>query len=237
MLTMEPRIAVLDLGLVPYAAAWNLQKELAASRAGGEIGDTLLLLQHPHIYTLGTRAKREHLLVSEERLVQQGVEVLDVDRGGDITYHGPGQLVGYPIMKLKESGLGVVRYIRLLEEVLATVAASYGLAAGRQRGYTGVWVGGSKLAAIGTKVDTLGVTYHGFALNVSTDLGYFEQIIPCGIRDKGVCSLESLLGHPVDMAEVILQTAEAFHDVFGTWHATAKAGIGQQQEPPLEEAY
>src|SRR3712207_966825 len=123
----------------------------------------------------------------------EGVEVFDVDRGGDINYHGPGQLAGYPILCLKEFGLGVVRYIRLLEEVLARVAATYGLAAGRQRGYTGVWVVDQKLAAIGTKFDTQGITQHGFALNVTTDLRYFDRIIPCGIRDKGVCSLESLL--------------------------------------------
>ena len=218
MITAQSRIAVLDLGLVPYVAAWNLQKELAAARAGGEIGDTLLLLQHPHTYTLGTRGKREHLLVPEEQLRAQGVEVLDVDRGGDITYHGPGQLVGYPILKLKESGLGVVRYIRLLEEVLARVAAGYGVAVGRVRGYTGVWAGDSKLAAIGTKVDTLGITCHGFALNVSTDLRYFDQIVPCGIRDKGVCSLESLLGCPVEMSDVVERTAQAFEDVFGGRH-------------------
>jgi lipoate-protein ligase B len=232
----KSRVAVLDLGLVPYVAAWDLQKALAAARARGEIGDTLLLLQHPPTYTLGTRGKREHLLVPEEHLREQGVEVLDVDRGGDITYHGPGQLVGYPILKLKESGLGVVRYIRLLEEVLVRVAAGYDLAAGRQRGYTGVWVGDRKLAAIGTKVDTLGITCHGFALNVSTDLRYFDNIVPCGIRDKGVCSLESLLQYSVEMSEVIEGTAQAFEDVWGARRAMGQSPAEQQPRSPMVEA-
>lgn len=212
----EPHIALLDLGVVPYIAAWELQKELASARARGEIGDTLLLLQHPHTYTLGTRGKREHLLASEQELRSQGIDVLDVDRGGDITYHGPGQLVGYPILRLKELGLGVVKYIRLLEDTLLRVAAAYGLQAAKQRGYTGVWVGETKLAAIGTKVDTNGITCHGFALNVTTDLQYFDQIIACGIRDKGVCSLQTLLGCPVEMAEVIRRTAQAFEDSIAT---------------------
>ena len=235
-MTTESRVTVLDLGLVPYVAAWNLQKELAAARAGREIGDTLLLLQHPHTYTLGTRGKREHLLVPEEQLRAQGVEVLDVDRGGDITYHGPGQLVGYPILKLKDAGLGVVRYIRLLEEILVRVASDYGLAAGRQRGYTGVWVGDRKLAAIGTKVDTLGITCHGFALNVSTDLRYFDNIVPCGIRDKGVCSLESLLQCPVEMSEVIERTAQAFEDVWSARRAMGQSPAELQPRSPMVEA-
>lgn len=216
----ETHIEVLDLGVVPYVAGWELQKELAAARAHGEIGDTLLLLQHPHTYTLGTRGKREHLLVPEQQLHTQGIDVLDVDRGGDITYHGPGQLVGYPILRLKELGLGVVKYIRLLEDILLRVAAEYGLNAVKKRGYTGVWVGETKLAAIGTKVDANGITCHGFALNVTTDLRYFDQIIPCGIRDKGVCSLESLLGQPIEMAEVIRRTAQAFEESVGALHVS-----------------
>ncbi len=207
-------IRVVALGTVEYQAAWELQEELAAARAAGEIGDTLLLLEHPHTYTFGTRGKREHLLVPEDQLRAEGVAILDVDRGGDVTYHGPGQLVGYPIIRLKDYGLGCVRYIRCLEELLITVAESYGLEASRQRGYTGVWVGDAKLAAIGTKVDRNGVTRHGFALNISTNLRRFEQIIPCGIRDKAVCSLESLLGRPVVAAEALERTAGALRKLF-----------------------
>ena len=211
---LADRLACLSLGCVRYEDAWKLQQELAVARAAGETGDVLLLLEHPHTYTFGTKGKREHLLVPEEQLRAQGVAVVDVDRGGDVTYHGPGQLVGYPILRLKDHGIGCVRYMRRLEDVLMAVAASYGLAAGRQRGYTGVWVGDAKLAAIGTKVDAQGITQHGFALNVAPDLGYFAQIIPCGIRDKAVCSLESLLGRPVEMADAIERTVRAFEDVF-----------------------
>ncbi len=208
------RLAVVDLGLVPYQEACDLQRRMAARRAADEIGDTLLLLEHPHTYTFGSSGKREHLLVPEAELREQGVAVLDVDRGGDVTYHGPGQIVGYPILRLRDYGINVVPYLRCLEEVLIRVAAGYGLAATRQRGYTGVWVGDAKLAAIGTKVDRNGITRHGFALNVSTDLRRFEAIVPCGIRDKGVCSLESLLRRPIALAEALERTAHAFEDVF-----------------------
>ena len=210
---VTPGLRVLHLGQIDYETAWQLQKELAAERAIDKLGDTLLLLEHPHTYTFGSKGKREHLLVAEEQLRAGGVTVLDVDRGGDVTYHGPGQLVGYPIIRLRDYGIGCVRYLRCLEEVLIRVAATYGLAAGRQRGYTGVWVDGAKLAAIGIKVDKDGITRHGFALNVSTDMRYFAQIIPCGIRDKPVCSLESLLGRPVVISEVVERTVRAFESV------------------------
>ena len=213
-LAAAPALTVLNLGLIDYAPALHLQRELAARRAADEIGDTLLLLEHRHVYTLGTKSRREHLLVPEERLREEGIAVLDVDRGGDITYHGPGQLVGYPILRLKDYGIGVVHYIRCLEEVLIRLAASYGLAAGRERGYTGVWVGDAKLAAIGTKVDRNGVTRHGFAFNVNTDLRYFERIVPCGIRGKAVCSLALLLGQPVALAEVMERTVREFDTIF-----------------------
>ena len=207
-------LTVLDLGRIEYEPALLFQKELAARRATDAIRDMLLLLEHPHTYTIGTRGTREHLLVPEEQLRNEGIAVLDVDRGGDITYHGPGQLVGYPILRLRDYGIGVVHYIRCLEEVLIRLAATYGIASGRQRGYTGVWVGDAKLAAIGTKVDKNGITRHGFALNVTTDLVYFDRIIPCGIRDKAVCSLESLLREPVRMDEVMERTVRAFEAIF-----------------------
>ncbi|WP_029214794.1 lipoyl(octanoyl) transferase LipB [Kallotenue papyrolyticum] len=205
------------LGRIDYRRAWELQKELAARRAAETIPDTLLLLEHPHTYTFGSRGRRahEHLLVPRAELEAAGITVLDVDRGGDVTYHGPGQLVGYPILRLADYGLDAVSYIRAIEAALIEVAASYGLPAGRIRHLSGVWVGDQKLAAIGTKVDVNGITQHGFALNVTTDLSYFAKIIPCGIRHKGVASLAGLLGRAVAMDEVIERTVAAWERVFG----------------------
>lgn len=205
------------LGRIDYRHAWELQKELAARRAAQTIPDTLLLLEHPHTYTFGSRGRRahEHLLVPRAELEAAGIAVLDVDRGGDVTYHGPGQLVGYPILRLADYGLDAVSYIRAIEAALIEVAASYGLPAGRIRHLSGVWVGDQKLAAIGTKVDVNGITQHGFALNVTTDLSYFANIIPCGIRHKGVASLAGLLGREVAMDEVIERTIAAWEAVFG----------------------
>ena len=214
MPAVAPPLTVLDLAQIAYEPALALQMDLAARHAENEIGDTLLLLEHPHTYTYGSSGKREHLLAPQEELRRDGIEVVVVDRGGDITYHGPGQLVGYPILRLKDYNIGVVHYVRCLEEALIRVAQSYGLAAGRQRGYTGVWVGDAKLAAIGVKVDKRGITRHGFALNITTDLRYFERIIPCGIRDKAVCSLESLLGYPVERADVMDRVVRAFEEIF-----------------------
>ncbi|HEY0736544.1 MAG TPA: lipoyl(octanoyl) transferase LipB [Herpetosiphonaceae bacterium] len=210
------RCQVHSLGTIGYTEAWALQKQLAAQRAAGEIDDTLLLLEHPHTYTFGSRGRRahEHLLVPRAELEAAGVAVLDVDRGGDVTYHGPGQLVGYPILRLAEYNLDAVEYMRTLESLLIAVCESYGLAAGRVRHLTGVWVGEQKLAAIGTKVDVSGITLHGFALNVTTDLDYFTKIVPCGISNKGVGSLSGLLGRDVPMDEVIARTVAAFGQVF-----------------------
>ncbi|HEX6288088.1 MAG TPA: lipoyl(octanoyl) transferase LipB [Herpetosiphonaceae bacterium] len=204
------------LGQIGYTEAWALQKELAAQRAADRIDDTLLLLEHPHTYTFGSRGRRahEHLLVPRAELEAAGVAVLDVDRGGDVTYHGPGQLVGYPILRLAEHHLDAVSYMRALEAVLIAVCAGYGLAAARVRHLTGVWVGDEKLAAIGTKVDVHGITQHGFALNVTTDLGYFAKIVPCGIRNKGVGSIGALVGRHVALDEVVERTVAAFGQVF-----------------------
>lgn len=203
------------LGRIDYTDAWALQKELAAQRSADQIEDTLLLLEHPHTYTFGSRGKREHLLVPREQLAADGVAVLDVDRGGDITYHGPGQVVGYPILRLADYNLDAVRYLRALEAVLIDVAQSYGLHAQHVRHLTGVWVGDQKIGAIGTKVDVNGITQHGFALNVATDLSYFAKIVPCGIRNRGVGSLSGLLGRYIDIHEVCGRTVDAFGRVFG----------------------
>ena len=203
------------LGTLEYMAAWDIQRELARRRSSGAEPDTLLLLQHPHTYTLGRATKAGHLLVNEATLAAQGVTVVESDRGGDITYHGPGQVVGYPILKLSQHGGDLLRYLRMLEETIIVVLAEYGIVGGRVPGLTGVWVGNEKIAAIGVKLTASGVTLHGFALNVTTDMRYFRQIIPCGIADKGVTSLQKLLGMAPAHDVVEEQVARAFGQVFG----------------------
>ncbi len=210
------RCEVWQLGRVPYAEAWELQNRLASE--GGL--DRLLLLEHPHIYTLGSSASDEHLLMPAAERERLGVEVFRVDRGGDITYHGPGQLVGYPIIQLARDHLraDVVGYVRKLEQVILDTLADYGVIGKRIRGLTGVWVdtpgGDAKIAAIGVRVNVRAVTKHGFALNLNTDLRYFEGIVPCGITDKGVTSLAVLLGAPVDEAEAARRLIRHFGAVF-----------------------
>jgi lipoyl(octanoyl) transferase len=206
---------VIHAGQMDYLAAWEWQRDLVRQRSAGAIGDTLLLIEHPHTYTLGRSTKDGHLLITPEQLAEQCIALIESDRGGDITYHGPGQVVGYPILKLAQHGGDLLRYLRLLEETLIVVLASYGVTAGRLAGLTGVWVGDAKLAAIGVKLSASGVTQHGFALNVATDLRYFQQIIPCGIADKGVTSLERLLVTAPPHAEVEQRVAAAFGALFG----------------------
>jgi lipoyl(octanoyl) transferase len=203
------------LGRVPYAEALALQRSLVEDRRAGVIGDTLLLLEHPHVLTLGVRGDggRGHILASADVLAARGIEVHETGRGGDITYHGPGQLVGYPIIDLNPGRRDVHRYVRDLETVLIRTAADYGIQAGRVEGLTGVWVGDDKVAAIGVRIARW-VTSHGFALNVSTNLDHFKLIVPCGIADRGVTSLERLLGRGVEMAEVENRIIEHFRNVF-----------------------
>ena len=189
------------LGLIPYREAWELQRRLAEQRRMGEVPDTLLLLQHPHTYTIGRSGSRDHVFLSDLQLAARGITCLEVDRGGDVTYHGPGQLVGYPIVDL---GLkpDVGAYLRGLEGCLIDVLAGFGISAARLPGFTGVWIEGErKIAAIGVKVAS-GITTHGFALNVSTDLSLFTHILPCGIRDKGVTSMARELGRAPAMTAV-----------------------------------
>lgn len=208
-------------GLLPYADALALQNQLVEARGAGGV-DALILLEHPHTYTLGTSAHEEHLLMPPEERVRRGVDVYRVDRGGDITYHGPGQLVGYPILKLPrgEDGLRAdfVGYVRDLERVILRTIGDYGVQGKTIPGLTGVWVdmpaGEVKIAAIGVRVNVRGVTKHGFALNLNTDLSYFDGIVPCGIYDKGVTSLAALLGEPVDKAEVTTRLITHFGTVF-----------------------
>ena len=203
-----------QLGLVDYADALRLQKERVAQRKAGAIPDTILLLEHPHVYTLGRNARRENLLVSAEGLRARGAQIFETDRGGDVTYHGPGQLVGYPIFDLTQHRRDLAWYMRSLEEVFIGVARDFGIEAGRVAGATGVWVGNEKLVAMGVHVSRW-VTSHGFAFNVNTDLRFFEWIIPCGLRDKGVTSLARLLGRAVEMSLVAHKVVEQFGVVFG----------------------
>ncbi len=204
-------IAVVDAGTVPYTTAWAWQRELVDRRRRDAVGDVLLLLEHPRVYTLGRRASRDNVLLDDAELARRGIEVVDVDRGGDVTYHGPGQLVGYPVLRL-DGVHGVVDYVRALEQVLLVALARFGVAAERVEGYTGVWVGAEKVAAIGVRVAAGGVTSHGFALNVDCDLDDFAGIVPCGISDRGVCSLASLGVHTT-MTEVRQTVAAAFAEV------------------------
>jgi len=208
------RCRVEQLGTVDYAEGLRLQAERISRRKAGEIPDELLLLEHPHVYTLGRNAKRENLLISEERLPQLGAQLFATDRGGDITYHGRGQLVGYPIFDLAQHRRDIAWFMRSLEDVFIGVARDFGIEAGRVAGAPGVWVGNEKLVAMGVHISRW-VTSHGFAFNVNTDLRYFEWIVPCGLRDKGVTSLAKLLGQPVDMSAAIDRVVEHFSEVFG----------------------
>jgi lipoyl(octanoyl) transferase len=203
------------LGVIGYQDALDLQHRLVEDRKAGRIGDHLLLLEHPPVITLGVRTRhdRSHVLHTPESLAAQGVDLFEAGRGGDVTYHGPGQLVGYPILDLKPDRCDVHRYVRDLEEVLIRSVAAFGIDAGRVAGLTGIWVGTEKLAAIGVRISRW-VTSHGFALNVNTNLDHFSLIVPCGIADKGVTSMERLLGHQVPMVEVEDEVARQVAVVF-----------------------
>jgi lipoate-protein ligase B len=235
----DPRLChVRRLGLLPYAEAWELQKRHAAQRALSEIPDTLLLLEHPHTYTLGRSGHQENLLLDAQALAARGIELHWVDRGGDITYHGPGQLVGYPILALgavdpagRLPRADYVGYVRRLEEALIRALIPFGLVAGQVPGLTGVWVqpdvasrcphcppaarlAPSKIAAIGVKVDARGISQHGFALNVNPDMSYFDGIVGCGLRDHASISLADLLEPPPAMNAVMDAVVESFGKVF-----------------------
>ena len=229
---------VLDLGLIEYTQAWKLQNQYAAEIADGKRGPTLLLLEHPHVYTFGRRGKQENLLWGEERLKEKGIAIHWVDRGGDVTYHGPGQLVGYPLLPLgqvnaqnKLPQADYVGYVRNLEKTLITALARLGLAAGQRSGLTGVWIQPdvhsrclrckpedrkkpAKIAAIGVKVDARGVSRHGFALNVNPDMDYWDGIIACGLQDEPIVSLADLFPEPPSMEQVRQEVITAFEEVF-----------------------
>ena len=210
----ERPIGVLDVGLLPYREAWALQRALVDARQRDDIDDTVVLVEHPPVYTLGRRADRSNVLLDPVALDAAGIDLVEVDRGGDVTYHGPGQLVVYPIVRLAGSR-HVVDFVRALEEVAIRALAVLGVSGERREGLTGVWVGREKIVAIGVRVGALGVTSHGLALNVHPDLRHFTGIIPCGITTEGVCSLASL-GLGIDMSAARTATRSAIEDVLET---------------------
>jgi lipoyl(octanoyl) transferase len=216
-----------------YDEALELQRSLVEERKAGLIPDTLLLLEHPHVLTLGVRhgGGREHILATPERLAQLGVTVHEAGRGGDVTYHGPGQLVGYPIIDLRPDRQDVHRYVRDLEEVLIRTCAEFGLEATRVDGLTGAWVphparGLEKIAAIGVRIARW-ITSHGFAFNINTDLAFFDLIVPCGIRDRGVTSLQQRLGRTVALDAVVQSVSRQFGVVFSRELVTELHGVTQ----------
>ena len=208
-------IEVRRLGLTPYSDALDLQKRLVEQRGQGQIPDQLLLLEHPPVITLGVKARgdRSHVLASSATLHAAGVELHEAGRGGDVTYHGPGQLVGYPIVDLRPDRCDVHRYVRDLEQVMISAAGEFAIAAARVAGLTGAWVGDRKLAAIGVRISRW-VTSHGFAINVNPDLSHFGFIVPCGIPDRGVTSFTALLGRTVRIRDVEDAVVRAFAEVF-----------------------
>jgi lipoate-protein ligase B len=210
------------LGLIDYQEAWDLQARLAHERAHGGISDQLLLLEHPHVFTLGRRGRTANVLSSDEEIRAAGAQVIHSDRGGDVTYHGPGQLVGYPILFLEEHERDVPGYVRRLEQAIIRTLADFGIESGREPEFPGVWVGQDKICAIGVKISEW-VTLHGFALNVTTDLGFFNHIVPCGIVGKGVVSMERLLGKAPPMEDVRERFVARFGEVFD--RAMQPAGV------------
>jgi lipoate-protein ligase B len=207
-------LQVSNIGRTQYATAWLLQQRLWDLRNSGSIEDTLLLTEHEHAYTFGKSGDNNHLLASEEELKSEGIDVFYIDRGGDVTYHGPGQIVGYPIIDLNNYFQDIHRYLRSIEEVIIRTLEKFGISAEREKDLTGVWVNGEKIAAIGVKVSRW-ITMHGFALNVNTELEKFDRIIPCGIFHKGVTSMQKVLGKEVSPDSVRIGIVDSFANVFG----------------------
>ncbi len=211
---VKNQAVAVPLGLVPYRDAWDIQLRMHSEVAEGRRPDALLLVEHPHVYTLGRRGQEDDILVDSAELARLGVEVHHTDRGGEVTYHGPGQLVGYPILNLRRWGGGPLKYVRTLERVLIETLAELGVSAESEGHPTGVWVGDRKIAAIGVKVSRR-TTTHGFALNVCPDLSYFGHIVPCGMPESRVTSLSLELGREVTVGEVAAVLVERFGSVFG----------------------
>ncbi len=232
MIMLGKTCQVMHLGLVDYLEALELQERLLRERQAGDRGDTVVLLQHPPVITMGRRGNLANVLVSREDLARQGIGLEEVNRGGDVTYHGPGQLVGYPVLRLADHGNDVYRYLRMLEETIILCLEGYGLRTEQQPGYTGVWMGSSKIAAIGVAIKG-GVTMHGFALNVDPNLDHFRLIHPCGYSDRGVTSMANALGRSPDFKAVRDKLVKAFGRVFGTRMVIAKLAQGDDSPRTL----
>ena len=202
------------LGVVPYAEALALQEQLVVQRRAGEIPDQLLLLEHPHVITLGTASSPDHVLLTPEERQLLGIELFETGRGGDVTYHGPGQLVGYPILDLKPDRCDLHKYVRDIEAALIQALKHFKLNGERKAGLSGVWLGDEKVAAIGVRVSSGWITSHGFALNVNNDLQFFDSIVPCGIKEYGVTSMQRAIGKRVSVGDVMPLVVEAFEEVF-----------------------
>ncbi len=208
-------VDVLDLGLSPYGDVWRLQLELVEKRKRDLINDTLILVEHPHVITLGKHGDNENIKVSKEVLKKKGIDLYVVDRGGDVTYHGPGQLVGYLIFKIRGHIGGIRKFIYFVEDSIIELLKRYGISASRNDREIGVWVGNNKIAALGFALSD-SVTYHGFALNVNTDLRYFDLIVPCGLRDKGTVSMEKILNLKIDFEKIKKELTEI---LISNWEA------------------
>jgi lipoyl(octanoyl) transferase len=210
---MTKKVLIVDLGTIAYQEAWDLQHRIHEAKQAGLSADVLLLLEHPHVFTLGKNAKKENLLVSETALREQGIDCISIERGGDVTYHGPGQLIGYPIFFLEALKLKVVDFVDRLEEVMIRVLAGYGLPAQRSSLNRGAWVKEAKLGFVGIALRR-GITLHGFALNVAPKLSYYNMIYSCGLKGVEIVSLSSLLRRSISMEEVKKKTIDSFESVF-----------------------
>lgn len=229
---MARRALLLDLGRIGYGAAWGLQKHIWQLRVADRIPDALILVEHPHVITLGKSGRPQNLLVSEPELKRRGVELYRVERGGDITYHGPGQLVGYPIFRLADALAGVRAFVAGIEESLIRALRAWNIRAERRPKLTGVWVGNDKIAALGIAVRRH-VTFHGFALNVNDDLSYFSLIRPCGLTDMGVTSMARVAGKAIPMSAVKHQVGAAFEPVFDLRFELTRLGLSRETPDAL----
>ena len=228
-------LSVVDLSLQRYNRVWDFQRRLQKLRYEGKIPDTLIFVEHYPVYTIGKNGSDSHIVATSGFLQSEGIEVVHIDRGGDVTYHGPGQLVGYPILDLKGHKTSISWYMRSLEEVFIRALSHWGIKGQRSEGYTGVWVGEEKIVALGVRISRW-VTMHGFALNVNTDLDHFKGIIPCGIFHRGVTSIQKITGHQVDMEEVKNIVLGSFQDVFSFSGVRRDAKIRIDQVPTEEVA-
>ena len=224
----KKKLAIIDLGLQPYRPVWELQQELQKKRIAQQIPDTLIFVEHNPVYTIGKNGSDLHVIASSDFLQLHDIEVVQVDRGGDVTYHGPGQLVGYPIFDLHQHKQSISWYMRSLEEVFIEVLNQYNLHGERSEGYTGVWIKDEKITALGVRISRW-VTMHGFAFNVNTNLSHFGGIIPCGIFQYGVTSLQKAINQSVDMEEVKQFVIEAFQKVFNFSKVEAETGISHSE--------